>query len=199
MLNENFVIFGFILQALGSLKYIIETIQGRVKPNKVTFFLWALAPLIAFTAEIKQGVGIQSLLTFSVGFFPLLIFIASFVNKKAQWKIGAFDLICGFLSLIGLLLWYVTRIGNIAIIFAIFADGLAALPTIVKTYRYPESENGWLYLTGFMSALLTLLTIKTWNFPNYGFPLYILIVDLIIFLFAGRRYFLNKLHQSSAS
>lgn len=182
MLNENFVILGFAIQALGSFKYLIETIQGRVKPNKVTFLLWSLAPLIAFSAEIKQNVGIQSLTTFSVGFFPLLIFIASFFNKKAQWKLKSFDLICGFLSLVGLLLWYITQIGNIAIVFAILADGLAALPTIAKVYKFPETENGWLYSAGAVNASLTLLTIKTWNFAHYSFPVYILILDLIIFL-----------------
>jgi len=45
--------------------------------------------LIAFKAQIKEGVGIhQALLTFMVGFIPLIIFIASFINKKAYWKIG---------------------------------------------------------------------------------------------------------------
>ncbi|MFH1536115.1 MAG: hypothetical protein ABIC96_03555, partial [Patescibacteria group bacterium] len=134
MLNENFVILGAVIAGLGSIKYLIETIQGRVKPNRVTFFLWALAPLIAFSAEIKQGVGIQSLMTFWVGFSPLVIFIASFLNKKSEWKLGTFDYLCGSLSLIGLLLWLMTGVGNVAIIFAIVADGLAALPTIRKTY-----------------------------------------------------------------
>lgn len=184
MLNENFVIVGFVIGMLGSIKYLIETVQGRVKPNRVTFFLWALAPLIAFAAEIKQGVGIQSLMTFGVGFSPLTILIASFFNKKSEWKLGWFDFTCGGLSLIGLFLWWITRDGGIAIIFSIIADGLAALPTIVKTYGYPETENGWLYLAASISAVLTLLTIKTWNFAHYGFPVYILIVTLIIFALA---------------
>lgn len=94
MLNENFVILGAVILAIGSLSYLIDTLKGKVKPNRVTFFLWALAPLIAFAAEIKQGVGIQSLMTFMVGFSPLLIFLASFVNKKAEWKLGSFDFIC---------------------------------------------------------------------------------------------------------
>ena len=181
MLNENFVILGFVIATLGGLKYLVETIQGRVKPNRVTFFIWALAPLIAFTAEIKQGVGIQSLMTFGVGFGSLLIFIASFVNKKAQWKLGLFDFTCGVLSLMGILFWYITRSGNIAITFSIIADGLAALPTIVKSFRYPETENSWAYLTAAISASLTLLTIDSWDFAHYGFPVYILIGCLIIF------------------
>lgn len=184
MLNENFVILGVVIATLGSIKYLIETLRGTVKPNRVTFFLWALAPLVAFTAEVKQGVGIQSLMTFWVGFSPLIILIASFVNKKAYWKLGPFDFICGGLSLIGLLLWYITQVGNIAIIFAILADGLAALPTIVKAFYYPETEDSWYYLAFAISIILTLLTIKEWNFAHYGFPIYILIIVLTIFSLA---------------
>lgn len=184
MLNENFVFLGVGIAAVGGIKYLIETIQGKVKPNKVTFFLWALAPLIAFAAEIKQGVGIQSLMTFWMGFGPLLILIASFFNKKAEWKLSTFDFICGFFSLVGLLLWYITKIGNLAILFAILADGLAALPTVRKTYYFPETEYSWMYFAGAISALLTLLTIKNWNFANYGFPVYIVIANLIIFSLA---------------
>lgn len=161
---------------MGSLK-----IKKAKTTNRVTFFLWALAPLIAFFAEIKQGVGIQSLMTFMVAFSPLSIFVASFVNKKSEWKLGSFDLICGALSLLGLLLWYITKVGNIAIVFSILTDGLAALPTIVKSYKYPETENVWLYLGYTISAALTLLTITTWNFAHYAFPVYILILCGTIF------------------
>src|SRR3990167_6200007 len=109
MLHPNFVILGFIIGLVGSLSYLIDTIKGKIKPNRVTFFLWALAPLIAFAAEVKQGVGIQSLLTFSAGFIPLLIFIASFLSKKAAWKLHKFDFLFGGLSLLGLVLWYITK------------------------------------------------------------------------------------------
>lgn len=99
MINENFVILGGIISGIGAIKYILDTIQGKIKPNRVTFFLLPLGPFIAFAAEIKQGVGIQSLLTFWVGFFPLLTFIATFFNKKSSWKLGTFDFLCGSLSL----------------------------------------------------------------------------------------------------
>ena len=75
MLNEKFVILGGVIAGLGTIKYIIDTIQGKVKPNKVTFLLLPLGPLIAFASELKQGEGMQALLTFWVGLSPLLIFI----------------------------------------------------------------------------------------------------------------------------
>lgn len=180
MLNENFVILGVIIQFLGGLSYLIDTVKGKIQPNKVSWLLWSIAPLVAFAAEISQGVGIQSLATFITGFVPLLVFSATFVNKKAKWEISKFDLVCGALSIIGLTLWYVTKVGNIAIVFSIMADGLAAIPTVVKSYIQPESESDIVYLLGIVNAGIALLVIKNWNFQNFGFPLYLLIIQVVL-------------------
>jgi hypothetical protein len=181
MLNQNFVIVGTLIGTAGAFAYLLDTIKGEVRPNRVSFLLWAIAPMIAFAAQIKQGVGLESLMTFSTGFLPLLTFIASFVNKQAKWKLTKFDLACGFLSLIGLVLWLITKVGNVAIFFSIVADGLAALPTLVKAYRYPETEIAWPWLATVIGVVLTLLTLKEWTFANSGFIIYILIVDFVIF------------------
>ena len=194
MLNQNFVFLGALIFFFGSIGYFVETLQGKVKPNRVTWFLWSLAPLIAFFAEIKQDVGIQSLLTLMYGLIPAVIFIASFVNKNAYWKITYIDIICGLLAVAGLILWQTTKVGNIAILFSIAADALAALPTVIKSYKEPDTENYVLYLTNSVSAALTLLTIKTWNFAEFAFPLYIFFLTLLLTLiikFKVRKIFRN--------
>lgn len=181
MINENFVILGAIIFFFGSIGYFADTIKGKVKPNRVTWFIWSLAPLIAFIAQLREGVGIhQSLLTFMVGFIPLIIFIASFINKKAFWKIGKLDLVCGFLSFVGLFLWYITGTGIIAIFFSILVDALAAFPTIIKSYKFPETENYFLYFANAISAAITLLTVKIWNFETFSFPLYIFLLTSLL-------------------
>ena len=181
MINENFVFLGAIIFLFGSIGYFVDTIKGKVRPNRVTWFIWSLAPIIAFIAQLKQGVEIhQSLLTFMVGFIPLIIFIASFINRKAYWQIGKLDIVCGVMSLVGLFLWYITGTGNIAIFFSIVADGLAALPTVVKSYKFPETENYFLYFTNAISAGITLLTIKVWNFETFSFSLYIFLLTSLL-------------------
>lgn len=182
MLNENFVLLGAFISLLGGASYIKDTIQGKIQPNRMTWGLWALAVLIAFSAEITQGVGILSLATFIVGFVPLLVFLASFVNKKAYWKISKFDLGCGALSLLGLILWQITKVGNLAIIFSIFADLTAGVPTLVKSYKYPETENWVEFITAAINMMIALLTIRVWTFAHFGFPLYILFFDSTAFL-----------------
>jgi len=180
MINQNFVIVGAIIATGGGLRYLLDTLKGKVKPNKVSYLLWAIAPLIAFFAEIKQGVGLPALMTFMVGFLPLTVLVASFVNKNAAWKLSSFDVTCGALSLVGLVLWFITMSGNIAIVFSILADALAALPTIVKAFNSPETESAWPYFTGTISATLTLLTLQVWNIATCAFPVYILLVSLVI-------------------
>ena|SRR3989344_5426669 len=181
MINSNWIIVGVGLQFLGGLSYLIDTVKGKIRPNKVSWLLWSIAPLIAFSAEVKQGVGIQSLATFIVGFVPLLVFVASFVNKKASWEIGKLDIVCGVLSIAGLTLWLITKVGNIAIFFSILADGLAAIPTVVKSYKTPESESYPVYFFGIVNAGIALLVISQWNFQHWSFPVYLLAINSILF------------------
>lgn len=187
MFNENLVIIGIAVNLIGTVSYLIDTLKGKVKPNRVSFLLWSLAPMVAFFAQIKEGVGMQALLTFSIGFSPMLVFISSFISKKAEWKLTRFDLTCGMLSVIGFILWLITKQGIIAIFFSLLADGLASLPTIVKSYKYPETEAAWPWLGASFSGLCTLLTIKSWNFATSAFPIYVLIVNFVIYFFVQSR------------
>jgi hypothetical protein len=181
MLSTNFLYLVPIINLLGSGGYTLAVLKGKARPNRVTWFMWALAPLIAFAAEIGEGVGLQSILTFMVGFGPLIVFVASFVNSKSVWQLSRFDIMCGVLSMLGLILWLITRHGNIAISLSIAADAMAAMPTVVKSWRDPKSESYAVFLAAMVSSALTLLTIDRWTFADWGFPLYILLMDVLLF------------------
>lgn len=181
MINEKFVILGALIALPGQIGYFLDTLRGKAKPNRVTWFLWALAPMLAFAAQINGGVGILSLSTFMAGFGPAMILLASIYSRKAYWKITKFDYICGALSLIGLILWAITKDGNLAIVFAILADGLAALPTVVKSYNYPETESSLIFGLSAIGTGITLLAIQDWSFVYYAFPLYLFIICIVLF------------------
>jgi len=182
MIHPNFIYLGMFLQFAGGMSYLIDTVKATVKPNRVTWFMWILAPALAFFAQLQQGVGVEAWSTFIVWFVPLLIFIASFVNKKAEWKIQKLDIICGILSFIGLLLWMITKVGNIAIMFAIMADLLACIPTFVKSWYEPETENDSVFIFGSINSILSLLVITNWNFENYAFMAYLLFANGLLAL-----------------
>ena len=192
MIDEKFVILGALLSLVGSLSYLPGTLKGTIKPNRVSWFLWALAPLIAFSAELEHGVGLPSLMTFMLGFGPLLVFLASFISRGSVWKLTRFDVICGILSVFAVVLWQLTGSGSLAILLAIAADGLAAVPTIVKSYKEPESENWHVFFFWALGAIITLFAIDTWDFAHYGFPVYIFVTFTLLVVLIKFRVAVNR-------
>ncbi|HEY5026405.1 MAG TPA: hypothetical protein VII76_15620 [Acidimicrobiales bacterium] len=187
MLNVHFVLLGAAIGTIGQAFYVADTIRGRNQPNRVTWLLWAIAPLLAFAVETNDHVGLQSLLTFTVGFGPLVVFVASFVNRKSVWKLGPLDYTCGALSVGGTIGWIVTRQGLVALGAAVAADALAGVPTLVKSWKRPESESASVYIGSFLNAGITLLTVKHVSAPVLAFPLYIAVIALAeTVLVAGR-------------
>lgn len=183
------VFLGALIQFLGGAAYVRDTLRGETQPNRVTWLLWTVAPFIGTAAAISNGVGWAILPVFMAGFVPFLVFISSFVNKQAYWKLGTFDYACGSFSILALALWILTKDPIIAIFFAILADLLAALPTLVKAWAHPETETGWPYSTTIIGALLGFLVVKSWDFSEYAFSAYlILICSAILFAIYRRRF-----------
>ncbi len=176
---EYLVIAAAITSLFAAMAYIRSMFKGNTKPNRVTWLLWAIAPLIAAAASLSNGLSWAILPVFMSGFCPLLIFVAS-IFTKAYWKTSAFDYACGVLSALALVLWAVTKEPNVAIVFAIASDALAAVPTITKAWRYPETESIWPYATGLFGPAAGLFTITLWSFSQYAFPIYLLVINVIL-------------------
>ncbi len=187
MLDPHFVILGALLSLTGALSYARETLRGRTRPNRVTWLLWTVAPLIAFAVELADRVGLPALLTFSVGFGPLLVLLASFAAPTANWRLGRIDYACGALSVLALVAWRLSGSGAIAICLSIAADALASVPTVIKAVQAPQTEHPAVFRNGFLNAAITLLVIDHWTFAAWGFPVYILVI-------AGTLYVLVRFH-----
>lgn len=149
--------------------------------------MWSIAPLIAAVAAFSSGVTWAALPIFMSGFCPFLIFLASFVNRQAYWKLETFDYFCGALSLLALILWAITQNPIIAIIFAIASDGLAAVPTLIKAWKYPETESGEAYTSGLINALTSFFAIKVWSFAHYGFAVYLVVINICLLVSVYRK------------
>jgi hypothetical protein len=177
----QFVLLGAAFNIVGLSAYVRDTLRGVTFPNRVTWALWAAAPLIAFAAELGQGVGLESLMTFMVGFGPLVVFGASFVSRHGYARITRFDIACGSLSVVAIVAWWITGKGDVAILFSILADLLAAVPTLRKAYTHPHTETALAFLCSGISAFITLLTIDDWTFAVAGFPIYIMAMSTVMY------------------
>lgn len=187
MIPEYFAVIGAGIGSVGGFYYLYETITGKAKPNRVTWLLWGLFPMIIFVAQRAQGVEGLSWATFAAGFTPFLIVLASFLNKKAYWKTEPRDYYLMAGAVLGIVLWFLTRNPNVAILFSLTADLLAGLPTLIKAYRHPETESWIAYAISTLGFGIGILAIPSFTFENYAFIGYVFALNGSLAVLASRR------------
>lgn len=189
MLPENIIFVGVLANFLGSLWYLKRIISGHTKPNLVSWFIWMLGPFIGVFFALKAGAGLSFLGVFMAGFTSFLVIIISIFKKNAYWKINTFDMVCGIISLFSLMLYVFTHNLGISILFTITADSLAYIPTIIKSWKFPETESSSTYIGGIINNTLALLVIKNWIFPIYSFSVSIIVFNLAVVFCVYRKKF----------
>jgi len=187
MLPEQLGYIVLVTGLIGVPFYIKDIFKGTTKPSFISWFMWMLAPFIGTFLQLKAGAGLSVLPVFMAGFIPLLVLIAALIKQNAYWRITIFDIACGLFSFCALILWILTQNTDLSIIFAILADGLAAIPTLIKSWNFPETETGIMYIPGIFNNILGLLIIKQWIFSIYSFNIYFILVNLAIILSIYRK------------
>ncbi len=187
MIPDYFAVIGAGIGSIGGFYYLYDTITGRAQPNRVTWLLWWLFPMITFVAQRAQGVEGLSWATFAAGFTPFLIVVASFLNRKAYWKTEPRDYYLMAGAMLGIVLWFLTDNPNMAILFALVADLLAGVPTLIKAYRYPETESWIAYTISTFGFGVGVLAIPSFTFENYAFIVYLFAMNGTLAVLASRR------------
>jgi len=197
VLNPHWVFAGALLGLIGSVRYAVAIPKGSVRPNLVTWCLWALAPLIGFLAQLDSGVGLPALMTLAAGTGPLIVIMTSLVARRHYTHLGVVDVICAGIAGVALAAWIGLDEAPLAVFFAIAADGVAALPTLVKAWRRPSSESLFFYVLVGIGATITLFTISNWAPQAWAFAVYqlsicVIFVAVISTRRHGRRFALSQ-------
>jgi hypothetical protein len=171
------IVIGALAHIASSSSYIYKTLQGKTKPNRVTFLMWAILAFIIAAAAYSDGAGWAVAPVIMAGLAPFCIFLASFVNPNAYWKLGKLDYVCGALSILAIALWLITSNPILAIVLALIGDAVAAVPTIIKTYKYPETEHFGAYVGALLNNALVFLYVPMFTFSALAFPVYIVICN----------------------
>ena len=184
-IHEILGIIAGILALLGYIPYIISIISGKTRPNKATWVIWSIVgALLAFSFLAE---GDKNAIWLPLGYFlgPLIIAVLSLRYGYSVW--GKLDKICIIAAIISILPWVVLKDATLTLLINVLIDSTGALPTIVKSYREPKSEDFSAWLIFFIANTTQLFAISDWNIAAiYPIYLFLLAGTIVILLLKGK-------------
>lgn len=162
-------------------------LRRETKPNAVTWFVWLILQIIATLAQISSGAS-WSLIILVVMIFNIslvLVLISLGYGYKQYHKV---DYVCFFLAITSLILWQITGEPVLAIILAVLTDLFAIIPTIIKTYKEPSSENLVSWILNVLAAILACFSTTIIDVANLAFPIYYIMTDstMVYLIYRGQ-------------
>lgn len=190
MLPQYFAYITIFTSFIGGYFYIKGTLTGKTKPNRASWLIWFLAACTASIVQFSSGAGLSAIPIFMAGFIPLLVLLASFKNKNAYWKAGLLEYTCLFFAILSLVAFLILKTGVWATIFAILADGLGFIPTFVKSWKEPKTENLGPFISGIFNPFISIATLSAFSFNTIGFAIYLFagnLIEILIVLYRRRK------------
>src|SRR3989344_1114112 len=177
-----------VLQVIAVISYVRGMVSGTTRPNIVSWFLWECALLIALAAQLSAGASWSAVILVTALIVDGAVLCVAFFGYGYK-KFGITDGVCLFLSLAAILLCALTDNPLVALVFAIFADATAYVPTMVKAFRDPFSETASTWLLSAVAGFLSILLASTADFANLAFPVYYVFINLVVWYgaFFGQR------------
>ncbi len=165
-----------ILITLSFVPYLFGIFQGKVKPERASWFIWAVLGGISFFSQVAKGATHSLWLPAAQALGDIVVFFFSF-----RYGMGGFqkrDKIALAASAFSLLLWYLTNEAAYTLIFAIIIDTSGSVLTIIKSYEHPSTEPMSAWVLTVLGGLFAIFAVGAWNPILLIFPFYIFVINL---------------------
>lgn len=162
-------ILSSVIFLIGDLPYIIDTIKGKTKPERVTWGVVCLLNAIGFANQLASGASNTLWLFGAAVLATAIIFgLSIFKGTGGHTKLDIFTVI---VSLFGIVLWVLFNSPTFSIIATLIVGIVALLPTFAKAKSHPETETKITWLLGSISAFLAILSVGALNWKLLVLPL----------------------------
>jgi hypothetical protein len=165
-----------IIIGSAQLIYLVNTVTRKVRPSVLSWIGWAF---LMGTSVVSQVVGkgwqwsmtsivCSTLGCLTIGITALLLRNYSFARK--DWQFVVWGLVCVIVYLVSANPWMTT-------VFAICADAILGVPTLLKAWRDPASEKSLAWVLGVASSAIALIICIGHDSIYVLFPAYLLLFN----------------------
>lgn len=179
-MQSVFITISVIISLISPIIYVKEIVGGSARPHRTTRLVLLVTTILTTLSLIAQKDTVAVWLAGVATFQSITIFILSIKYGMGGW--AKIDIISLLIALTGIVLWKITSSPQLALFFAVGADIIGMIPTLIKTYKLPKTESWLFFFLDTIGALFNLFAIQTWVLKDYVFPLYIFIINMIMVL-----------------
>ncbi|MCB9223625.1 MAG: hypothetical protein R2780_03330 [Crocinitomicaceae bacterium] len=156
----------------GQLTYFISTLKKRVTPSVLSWYGWAFLMttlLVAQIAEVGWEWNLLSIAACTVG----CIAIGTVALAKKNYSIHKRDWLFLGLGIVCTILYIISKDPWITTIYAVLADLIIGIPTLIKAWVDPKSERSAAWIISLLTWSLTLLISFNHDLLYALFPIYL--------------------------
>ncbi len=185
-IHEIIGIIAGILAISGYIPYVISILKGKTRPDRATWFIWSIVGgLLAFS---YLATGDPKAIWLPLGYFfgPFITFILSIFYGYSKWS--RLDTICVAVTFFSVIPWILSKNAELTLIINVILDATGAIPTLVKTYREPDTEDLTAWIIFAIANTLQLFAITEWNNISVSYPVYLFFLagGMVLLILRGK-------------
>lgn len=174
----------FILSA--QIILIRDVVKKKIQPGLLSWAGWFLLMGTGLLSQILEGgwewslVGLLLSVIGCFAIFSISLFLKNYLLKKSDWYFLVLGLVCLLIYIASKDAWLTTG-------FAILADFIVGIPTLIHAYQNPKSQKTFAWTLGFVSWSITLLLCVGHSWLYAFFPVYLFLYNGVMILLTAKR------------
>lgn len=177
-LKQIFLLLSILLPIYSPIPYIRSILRRQTKPHRTTRLVYLLIGLLTTISLFASG---ERVAVWISGVSLLQAIVLFFLGLR--YGVGGWsktDLICLIFAIIGVIAWQTTNDPVWGLYFGIGADFFGTIPTIIKTWRLPTSEEPQFYILDAAAGGFSLLALSSWTPGDFSYPLYLMLINATV-------------------
>ena len=182
-----------VVNIIGYIPYTRDILRAKARPHPITWGIWTILVSISAVNQVKNGGGYTSFFIISSAVLVAMVFLLSL--RYGAKGITLLDKVCLTLALLLLAYWLTLHETRISTAIAITIDAIGAIPTVIKTYRFPATETYPEWILAGIGGFLTIFAVPRLDWALLIYPVYVFLMNATV---VGVKYSRTKTSKESA-
>ncbi|MEI7719729.1 MAG: hypothetical protein WCI89_00775 [bacterium] len=157
--------------------YIRAMLRGETKPDRVTWWILALESGMISASYLATGAHETAWVPLAYTFGSLTCAFFSLKYGEGSFRLHTLDRVSLAGALLSALVWWSLSAPFPALMMNICVDFIGFLPTFIKAYKRPwtEDKTAWIIVTA--ASLLNLFAVSAWTLAIALYPVYVFVYN----------------------